>query len=211
MTANDPNKTASDDVTSDWGLDSANDGAATPGENGPELVDIAVLAQAEERIAKLEGEVAAAKDAHLRAVAEMQNSTRRAQKEREDTQKYAVTKFAGEMLGIADNLRRAIEAVPEAERENTALKPLLDGVEMTERLLLNAFEQQGIKKLDPLDQPFDPNFHRVMFEMPMPGKAPGTVVQVLQPGYVIHDRLLREAMVGIAKADAAGSSVDTTA
>lgn len=213
MIQNPPNKPASDEPASDWGLERSADDGIGLGENGPELVDIAVLAETEKRVEALTAELAAAKDAHLRALAEQENMRRRSQKEREDTQKYAVTGFAREMLSVSDNLRRALEAVPEAERENPAIAALFQGVEMTERLLLNVFEQQGIKKLDPMDQPYDPNFHRVMFEAPVPGKAPGTVIQVMQPGYTIHDRLLREAMVGIAKAgaDSAGSTLDTKA
>ncbi|MGE3624186.1 MAG: nucleotide exchange factor GrpE [Bdellovibrionales bacterium] len=159
-----------------------------------------------------QAELARMKDQLLRALAEAENTRRRAQKEREDTGKYAVANFAREMLTVADNFRRALDAVPQEARGNEALKNLITGIEATERQLQAALERFGIKKLEPLDQTFDPNFHRVMMEIDDPDKAPGTVVQVLQPGYIIHDRLLREALVAVAKgAGPAMPKVDTSA
>ncbi len=169
----------------------------------------------DERVAKLEAEVASLKDQLLRAVAETENTRRRAQKEREDTSKYAVSSFAKELVTVADNLRRALEAVPPEGRErDEMLKSLAVGVEATERQLFAAFDRAGIKRIDPTGDMFDPNFHQVMFEIENTGKPAGTVVQVLQPGYTIHGRLLREAMVGVAKAgpsDAGGQHIDTKA
>ncbi len=169
----------------------------------------------EERIAQLESEVAALKDQLLRAVAETENTRRRAQRDREDASKYAVAGFAKELVTVADNLRRALEAVPAEGREkDEMLKSLAVGVEATERQLFAAFDRAGIKKIDPTGELFDPNFHQVMFEIENTGKPAGTVVQVLQPGYTIHGRLLREAMVGVAKAGPAepgGQHVDTRA
>lgn len=169
----------------------------------------------EDRVAKLEAEVASLKDQLLRAMAETENTRRRAQRDREDASKFAVSSFAKELVSVADNLRRALEAVPAEGREkDEMLKGLAVGVEATERQLFAAFDRAGIKKLDPAGEPFDPNFHQVMFEIENTGKAAGTVVQVLQPGYTIHGRLLREAMVGVAKGgagEAGGQHVDTKA
>ncbi len=172
-------------------------------------------AAAEDRVATLEAEVASLKDQLLRAVAETENTRRRAQRDREDASKYAVSSFAKELVTVADNLRRALEAVPaEGREQDEMLKSLAVGVEATERQLFAAFDRAGIKRIDPTGDMFDPNFHQVMFEIENTGKAAGTVVQVLQPGYTIHGRLLREAMVGVAKAganDVGGQHVNTTA
>ncbi|MCA1997998.1 MAG: nucleotide exchange factor GrpE [Armatimonadetes bacterium] len=168
----------------------------------------------EERIARLETEVAGLKDQLLRAVAEAENVRRRAQREREDTAKFAIANFAKDLLAVADNLRRALEAVPpEARETNEMMKSLAVGVEATERQLLGAFDRHGVKKMEPMGEPFDPNFHQVMFEIENTGKPAGTVVQVLQSGYTLSGRLLREAMVGVAKAGAEepAGHVDTKA
>lgn len=167
----------------------------------------------EDRVVKLEAEVASLKDQLLRAMAETENTRRRAQRDREDASKFAVSSFAKELVSVADNLRRALDAVPaEGREQDEMLKGLAVGVEATERQLFAAFDRAGIKKIDPTGEPFDPNFHQVMFEIEHTGKAAGTVVQVLQPGYTIHGRLLREAMVGVAKGgDAGGQHVDTKA
>lgn len=163
------------------------------------------------RIAELEAEVATLKEQLLRALAETENVRRRAEREREDTAKFAVSGFAKDLLTVADNLRRALEAVPaDAAEGNDLIKTLIVGVEATERQLLSSFEKAGIRKIDAVDQPFDPNFHQVMFEVEKTGKPAGTIVQLLQPGYTIHGRLLREAMVGVAKGEP-GGQVDTTA
>jgi molecular chaperone GrpE len=146
-----------------------------------------------------QAEIAKLKDQLLRALADAENTRRRAQKEREDTAKYATANFAKEILAVSDNFHRALEAVPKDIGKNEELKNLLVGIEATERQLSAVLGRFGIRKLEPLGQPFDPNFHRVMMEIDDPDKAPGTVVQVLQPGYVIHDRLLREALVAVAK------------
>ena len=154
----------------------------------------------EERVAALEAEVADLKDQMLRALAETENVRRRAARERDDATKFAVTGFAREMLAVADNLRRALEAVaPEAIANDEALKALVTGVELTERQLFAAFEKHGVKRIDALGQKFDSNLHQAMFEVPGTGQPAGTVVQVLQPGYLLNERLLRPAMVGVAK------------
>ncbi|CAK0777070.1 Protein GrpE [Azospirillaceae bacterium] len=160
----------------------------------------AAAAAAESKIAELETEVAKLKDQLLRIAADNENFRRRTQREREDTAKYAISSFAKELLSVADNLRRALEAIPvEARSQVEMLQNLAVGVEATERQLLAAFDRVGIVKLEPMGEPFDPNFHQVMFEIENTGKLPTTVVQVLQSGYTIHGRLLREAMVGVAK------------
>lgn len=180
-----------------------------------EIDQTAAPEAAEDRVATLEAEVASLKDQLLRAVAETENTRRRAQRDREDASKYAVSSFAKELVTVADNLRRALDAVPaEGREQDEMLKGLAIGVEATERQLFAAFDRAGIKRIDPTGDMFDPNFHQVMFEIENTGKAAGTVVQVLQPGYTIHGRLLREAMVGVAKASAnetGGQHVNTTA
>lgn len=159
-----------------------------------------------------QGEVAQLKDQLLRALAEAENTRRRAQKEREDTAKYAVANFAKEVLNVADNFHRALGAITKDIENNPAVKNLVAGIEATERQLQAAMERFGIKKLEPLGEMFDPNYHRVMMEMEDTDKPPGTIVQVLQAGYVIHDRLLREALVAVAKGGASATpKVDTSA
>jgi molecular chaperone GrpE len=183
--------------------------AETP-ENAENVVSLNTDGGANATIAALQAEVNALKDQALRAMAETENTRKRAAKERDDAMKYGTTALAKELLGVADNLRRALDHT--ATLEGEAAKNFVAGVEATERQLLQAFERAGIKKVEPLGEMFDPNFHRVMMEMDGTGKAAGTVVQVLQPGYVIHDRLLREALVGVAKGDSAQQkSVNTTA
>lgn len=149
----------------------------------------------------LERELAETKDKLLRALADMENLRRRTQKEREDTAKYAVANFAREMLTVADNLRRAIEAIPEEARQTDELiKGVVEGVELTERDLQGAFERLGIVKIDPMGEKFTHEFHEALYEAPSEDAEPGTVIHVMEIGYVLHDRLLRPARVGVAKA-----------
>lgn len=172
----------------------------TPAEESLGEVDSAA------RIATLEAEVAALKDQHLRALAEVENVRRRTTKEREDAVRYAAASVARDLLSVADNLRRAQESVPDADGQSEVVKTLIEGVAATERELLASFERNAIKQVSPLDQKFDHNFHQAIFEVEHTGKPAGTVVQVLQPGYVLHDRLLRPAMVGVAKGGADGEA-----
>src|SRR5271166_5669547 len=158
-----------------------------------------VGASPETRVAALEAELAEQKDRLLRALAETENVRRRAQREREDASKYAVAGFAKDLLSAADNLRRAIESLPEAEVKDERTRSLLAGVGATERELLSVFERHGIKRIDAQGERFDHNLHQAIFEAERADKPSGTVVEVLQPGYVLHDRLLRPAMVGVAK------------
>jgi molecular chaperone GrpE len=154
---------------------------------------------ADARLVALEAELADQKDRLLRALAETENTRRRAQREREDASKYAITGFAKELLSAADNLRRAVESVPENEIRDERTRSLLAGVAATERELLSAFERNGIRRIDPKGERFDHNFHQAIYEVERPDIPVGTIVEVLQPGYVLHDRLLRPAMVGLAK------------
>jgi molecular chaperone GrpE len=156
-------------------------------------------ASPETRVAELENELADYKDRLLRALAETENVRRRAQREREDASKYAMAGFAKDLLSAADNLRRALESLPESEVKDERTRSLLAGVAATERDLLGVFERHGIKRIDPKGERFDHNFHQAIFEAERPDRPSGSVVEVLQPGYVLHDRLLRPAMVGVAK------------
>ncbi len=179
----------------------------------PEMNDDATPADASEAASTqgAQAEIATLKDQLLRALAEAENTRRRAAKEREDTAKYAITNFAKEMLNVADNFVRALEATPK-DSEDPAVKNLVAGIDATERQLQAILERFGIRKIEPLGQIFDPNFHRAMLEIDDPSNPTGTVVQVLQPGYVIHDRLLREALVAVAKGGAQiAPKVDTSA
>ncbi|WP_075216909.1 nucleotide exchange factor GrpE [Mongoliimonas terrestris] len=158
-------------------------------------------APADGRLEALEAEVSAVKDQLLRTLAEMENLRRRTEREVADTRTYAVAGFARDILQVGDNLSRALQALPADAREgaNAAVTALLDGVEMTERELLKAFEKHGVRKIEPVGERFDPNFHQAMFEVPNPEVPNGTVVQVVQSGYVIGERVLRPAMVGVAR------------
>src|SRR5579864_9069888 len=179
----------------------ANDPGGDPGdEDARDFSDEGAPASPEERLAAVEAELADTKDRLLRALAETENVRRRFQREREDTQKYAISGFAKDLLTVVDNLRRALDAMPEAEVTDPRTRSLLDGVAVTERELLAAFERHGLKRIDPKGERFDHNFHQAIFEAERPGAPAGTVIEVLQPGYVLHDRLLRPAMVGVAKA-----------
>jgi molecular chaperone GrpE len=153
----------------------------------------------EERLTAAEAEAADFKDKALRAMAEVENIRRRAQREREDAVKYAASNVARDLLSTADNLRRALSSVNEAQITDEPTKNLLAGVAATERELLAAFEKNGIKRLDPKGERFDHNFHQAIFEVENTGKPAGMIVEVLQPGYLLYDRLLRPAMVGVAK------------
>ncbi|MCA1369169.1 nucleotide exchange factor GrpE [Bradyrhizobium sp. BRP14] len=141
------------------------------------------------------------RDKYLRLAAEMDNLRRRTEREVKDAKSYSVAGFARDMLAVSDNLRRALEAIPAEARESgdAGLTALIEGVEMTERSMLAALERHGVKKLDPTGQRFDPNFHQAMFEVPNAEVPNNTVVQVVQAGYTIGERVLRPAMVGVAK------------
>jgi molecular chaperone GrpE len=150
--------------------------------------------------AALAAEMADLKDKLLRALAETENVRRRAERDRRDVARYAIAGFAREMLAVADNLSRALESVSEDDRSpNEALNAVVSGVELTEREMLSAFEREGIQPIEALGQKFDHNVHEAMFELEDSSNLPGTIVHVLEKGYMLNDRLLRPARVGIAK------------
>ena len=183
-----------------------NDRGQLPDSENPHAAEFAVL-QA------LQDEVASLKDQRLRALAEAENIRRRADKEKTEASQYAVTKFARDMLGIADNFARALAAVPAHIRDaaDPQVKAVLDGVEATDRQLIQTLERYGVKPVDTSDGKFDPNLHQAIAEVPGNGKPAGAIVDVVQQGYTIGERLLRPAMVTVAKKDvpAQAASVDT--
>ena len=147
-----------------------------------------------------DAEIADLKDRLLRTMAEMENLRKRAERDRKDASQYAITGFARDLLDVADNLRRALESIPaDSMAAHEDMKPFIEGVEMTERTLLGAFEKNGIERFNPEGEKFDHNFHEAMFEAPTNEHPNGMIVQVVQPGYKIRDRLLRPARVGVAR------------
>jgi len=190
-----------DDGTESEQVREPEDGEAagqTPWAGGEEAAE---QAAAEDALAALRAENDRLKDQHLRALAEMENLRRRMARELRDARAFAIANFARDVLAVSDNLRRAIEAVPEAERAGAdpALAALLEGVEMTERELQNALEKHQVRRIDPKGERFDPHFHQAMFEVPNADVAGGTVVDVVQAGYVIGERVLRPALVAVSK------------
>lgn len=166
-------------------------------------------------VAALQAENADLRDRLLRAAAEMENTRKRAERDKQDASRYATAGFARDMLEVADNLRRALAALKEEEREaaSESLKGMVEGVEVTERQLLAIFERHGIREITPKPgERFDPNLHEAMFEVPGTEHPSGSVVHVIQAGYTIADRLLRAARVGVAKDEGtqSGGKVDTT-
>ena len=155
-----------------------------------------------EPVEALEEQVSELKDQLLRSVAELDNYRKRAEREKEQLRKFGIANFAKDLLSAADNLRRAVESGPsDLEGADESVKNLIVGVEMTEKELLNALEKNGVRKIDPTGEKFDYNFHQAMFEVETDKEEPGIVMQVLQPGYAIEDRVLRAAMVGVSKSN----------
>ncbi|MCL4766755.1 MAG: nucleotide exchange factor GrpE [Hyphomicrobiaceae bacterium] len=160
-------------------------------------------ADAEAGAAELESQVANLTDRLLRAHAEMDNIRKRAEREKADASRYAISRFAGDIAVLGDNFQRAASAVPAgAAEQNPTLRSLLDGVMMMEREFLNVLERYGVRRIDPAGQPFNPHLHQAVMEQQNPEVPSGTVVQVFQPGYTIEDRVLRPAMVVVAKGGA---------
>ena len=189
----------------------ADETAQTPEPTAPELDP--VVDQGLQRIAALEKEAGDLKDQLLRTLADMENLRRRTEREIADARTYAVTNFARDMVGAADNLTRAIAAV-DAEARATgdeALNSLVEGVELTERELMKALEKHGISRVDPTGEKFDPNFHQAMFEVPDPSVPAGTVVQVVQVGFKIGERVLRPALVGVGRGGPKAAPVEEVA
>jgi molecular chaperone GrpE len=161
----------------------------------------------------LNAENAELKDQRLRALAELENTRRRAEREKQDASQFAVTRFARDMLTVADNFSRALAACPPEKREaaDPQVKGVIDGVEVTERQLLAAMEQHGVKIIDTSDAKFDPNLHQAVAEVPGEGKPPGAIVHVIQTGYTLNGRLLRPAMVTVARKEDSTPNVDMKA
>jgi len=149
-------------------------------------------------------EAADARDKMLRTLAEMENLRKRTAREVSDARTYGISGFARDVLDIADNLQRALDAVPAEARDaaDPGLKALIEGVELTERSLHNALEKNGVRRFDPAGEKFDPNVHQAMYELPDPSVPAGTIAQVVQAGYMIGDRVLRPALVAVAKGGA---------
>jgi molecular chaperone GrpE len=146
----------------------------------------------------LQSELADAKDKLLRALAEQQNIRQQMQRQREEAVKFAASQLAGDLLDTLDNLRRAIESVPSEATDHAAIKPLLKGVETTEGNLLATLARHGMQRIDPLGAAFDPHRHHAILQRSDATATEGTVVEVLQPGYMLHERMLRPAMVSVA-------------
>ena len=178
---------------------------STEGTNGSEIENKDAedtISDADETTEELtpDEEIAELKDKLLRTLADMENLRRRSQKDREDAVKFSAANFARDMLSVADNLRRATESIPkEDEVDGVSLAAFIEGISLTEKELISTLERHGIRKIEPVGEKFDPKFHEAMYEVPSADAENGTVMQVVEAGYVIHDRLLRPAKVGIAK------------
>jgi molecular chaperone GrpE len=188
-----------DDMNKHGAEANADEAAAAYADAADEQVDTAVSEPDPLELAK--AEAADMRDRYLRLAAEMDNLRRRTARDVKDAKSYSVAGFARDMLAVSDNLRRALDAIPAEAREagDVGFNALIEGVEMTERAMLSALERHGVQKLEPVGQKFDPNFHQAMFEIPNAEVPNNTVVQVVQAGYTIGERVLRPAMVGVAK------------
>lgn len=185
----------------------AGPGAASYRETAAEATEGSGAAEAaadlSAEVDKLEGQIKDLTDRLLRAHADIDNLRKRAEREREETARYAISKFAIDIVGMTDNFQRAISAVPaEAAANDPALQTLLDGVMMTENEFLKVLEKHGVKRIDPMGELFNPHFHQAVMEQQNPTVPAGSVVQVLQPGYQIADRVIRPAMVIVARGGA---------
>lgn len=189
-----------------------NDGQPEPAEEAPPLIDEA----ASGRIAELESELSALNDRVLRLAAELENTRRRAEREKQDASRYAIAAFARDLVAVADIFDRALQMLPPegAEASAETLTGFAAGVRMTERTLAATLERHGVKKIDPKGEKFDPNLHQAVAQAPAPGVPAGHVAETAQTGFVIGDRVLRAAMVVVSTGDPAsapnGAHVDTT-
>ena len=176
------------------------------GDTEPENAGIApdqqTAAEPRDPLAEAERQSAEFKDKLLRTLAEMENLRKRTEREVADTRQYAITSFARDVLAVADNMHRALEVIGQELRDSAdaKVKSLVEGVELTERELLKILERNGVKKFSPQGEKFDPNLHQAMYEVPNSDAQPGSVAQVIQAGYMLGDRVLRPAMVAVAKA-----------
>jgi molecular chaperone GrpE len=192
-------------IDSGTGMTTDNEKPGQADQNGDAMLDTATIAgdappagNEAENAAKEETDF---RDRWLRALAEMENLRRRTEREVADARSYGIAGFARDMIGIADNMRRALASAPPElhQSKEAGVKPLVEGVELTDRELAKVLEKHGVRRLEPMGQKFDPHFHQAMFEVPDPSVPAGTVVQVVQDGYTIGERVLRPALVGVAK------------
>jgi len=153
----------------------------------------------EDLIEKLNEEITGLKDQRLRAIAELENFRKRAEKDQSDALKYGISNFAKEIINIRDNIERAQSSISEEAKNNEAIKSVIEGIDLIAQSVVSTFEKIGIKKIESLNQKFDHNLHQAMMEIEDDDLEPGTIVQELIPGYTLHDRLLRPAMVGVSK------------
>ena len=153
----------------------------------------------EDLIEKLNEEITDLKDQRLRAIAELENFRKRAEKDQSDALKYGISNFAKEIITIRDNIERAQSSISEEAKNNEAIKSVIEGIDLIAQSVVSTFEKIGIKKIDSLNKKFDHNLHQAMMEIENDDLEPGTIVQELIPGYTLHDRLLRPAMVGVSK------------
>jgi molecular chaperone GrpE len=153
----------------------------------------------EDIIDKLNEEISSLKDQRLRAIAELENFRKRAEKDQSDALKYGISNFAKEIINISDNIERAQSSIPEEAKNNETIKPVIEGIDLIAQSVVTTFEKIGIKKIESLNEKFDHNLHQAMMEIENDDLEPGTIVQELIPGYTLHDRLLRPAMVGVSK------------
>ena len=153
----------------------------------------------EDIIDKLHEEISSLKDQRLRAIAELENFRKRAEKDQSDALKYGISNFAKEIINISDNIERAQSSIPEEAKNNETIKPVIEGIDLIAQSVVTTFEKIGIKKIESLNEKFDHNLHQAMMEIENDDLEPGTIVQELIPGYTLHDRLLRPAMVGVSK------------
>jgi molecular chaperone GrpE len=201
MTAQEP---VQPNESADTTIETDQDNTPSPGKNATVKEEIA------DKIKVLEEEIAALRDQRMRALAETDNVRKRAQRDQEELSKYAIAAFARDMVSVLENLKRASESI-EAHVAGESLKPIAEGVNLTLNELLSIFEKHQIKRIDPLNQKFDHNFHQAVVQVERNDVPEGTVVQVVQAGYVIHDRLLRPAMVAVSKQPETPKPVDTLA
>ena len=153
----------------------------------------------EDIILKLNEEISDLKDQRLRAIAELENFRKRAEKDQSDALKYGVTNFAKEIINIKDNIERAQSSISDEVKTNDAVKSVVEGLDLIAQATVSTFEKIGIKKVESINQKFDHNLHQAMMEIEKDEIEPGTIVQEILPGYTLHDRLLRPAMVGVSK------------
>jgi molecular chaperone GrpE len=179
-----------------------NDTSFKPETSEDHIAEVSLLP---EEAPSLEQQVSDMRENWLRALADAENLRRRSQKEREDAYKYGAVSFARDIVGVADNMDRALQNCPHDNGLPGNVQALITGVEMISKEISTIFERHHIQKISPLGERFDPNRHQAMFEVETTEYAPGMVVQVLQDGYILHDRLLRAAMVGVSKAPLQGS------